>query len=71
MISLKKTLALACIASMLDMGAAMAQTDPAPAAGGAMGSGDAMSSDTMMKKPMMKKHMSKKSMKKKDMMKSM
>ncbi len=69
--SLRKTLILACAASVLGLGsAAMAQTDPmatpaAPAAGAAP-----MSSDAPAPKPMMKKHMAKKHMKKK-MMKKM
>ncbi len=75
MTPMKKILALACMASMLGMGVAVAQTDPAVPEGGdaaaapatAAPAGDAMSS----KKMMTKKHMSKKMSKKKGMSKSM
>ena len=61
--SLKKTLALACAASVLSFGVAVAQTAPAvPDAGAVPAAGDAAApaADTTMKKPM--KKMSSKSM---------
>lgn len=75
MTPMRKTLALACVASMLGMGVAVAQTDPVtPGAGDAVAAPataapaeDAMST----KKMSSKKHMSKKMMKKKGMSKSM
>ena len=69
MTPMKTALVLACVASMLGMGVAMAQTDPAAPASDAMSAPSG--GDATMKKPMMKKHMSKKSMKKKGMMKKM
>ena len=75
MTSIKKSLVLACAASILSMGVAFAQTDPnaAPAAGGmaAPAAGDTAGGDSMMKKPMMKKPMMKKHMSKKHMKKPM
>lgn len=68
MTSFRKTIVLACAASVMSFGVAMAQTDPAapPAAGAAPMSSD---QDSMpMKKPMMKKHMMKKKMMKKKAM---
>ena len=76
MTSIKKTIVLACAASMLSFGVAMAQTDPSatPAPGAAPMSSDqgaAAPADDAgskpMKKKMMKKRMSKKMMKKKMM----
>ncbi len=70
MTSIKKSVILACAASVLSFGVALAQTDPnaapaAPAAGDQ--AAPAAGGDTMAK-PMMKKHMSKKKMSKKHMM---
>ena len=70
--SLKKPLALACAASVLSFGVAVAQTPPStPDAGAAPAAGDtaAPAADTTMKKPMKKKMMSKKMSKKKMMKK--
>ena len=55
--SFKKTIALACAASVLGFGVAVAQTAPAaPDAGAAAPAADAAApADTMMKKPMKKK----------------
>lgn len=73
--SLKKTIALACAASVLSFGVAVAQTAPAAPDAGAAAAPDAgaaaapaagdaaMSGDSTMKKPM-KKHSSKMSHKK-------
>lgn len=71
MTSMKKTLALVCAASILSMGVAFAQDQPAapapggttaaPAAGDATAGADAMATP---KKHMSKKHMSKKHKKK-------
>jgi hypothetical protein len=67
MTSFKKTLVLACAASVLSFGVAMAQTDPnaAPAAGAttaapADAAAPAADAAAMPKKHMMKKHMAKK-----------
>ena len=68
MTSFRKSLILASAVSVLGMGVAFAQTDPAPAGGDTMApaapaGGDKMSG-SMGKKHMSKKHMSKKHMKK-------
>ena len=67
MTSIRKSLVLASAISVLGIGMAFAQTDPAPAGGDAAApapaGGDKMSG-SMGKKHMMKKHMSKKHMKK-------
>ena len=73
MTSFKKTIVLACAASLMGLGVAVAQTDPnmaAPAGDATPMATDpgAASTTAMPKKPMMKKHMAKKHMKK---MKSM
>ncbi|WP_165359416.1 hypothetical protein [Lichenibacterium minor] len=72
--SLKKTLALACAASVLSFGVAVAQTPPAApdagaAAAPAAGDTAAPAADTTMKKPMKKKMASKKMSHKKMMKK--
>jgi hypothetical protein len=72
MTSLKKTVVLACAASVLSFGVAMAQTDPNAAAPDAGAAAAPMSSDQgggAMPKKSMKKHMSKKHMSKKHMKK--
>ena len=62
--SLKKSIVLACAASVLSFGVAMAQTDPAAPATPATPDATPAAGDTMAKpmasKPMMKKHMMKK-----------
>ena len=69
MTSIKKTLALACAASVLSLGVAFAQDAPATPDPAAAPAATAASADTMMKKPMKKpmKKMSKKKMMKKKM----
>ncbi|MCW6509505.1 hypothetical protein [Lichenifustis flavocetrariae] len=74
MVSIRKSLILACAVSVLGLGSAFAQTDPnaapaAPAAGAAAApAADAGADATAAPKKMMKKkHMSKKMMKKKTM----
>ena len=72
--SLKKALALACAASVLSFGVAVAQTPPAApdagaAAAPAAGDTAAPAADTTMKKPMKKKMASKKMSHKKMMKK--
>jgi len=71
--SVRKTIALACAASVLSFGVAVAQTAPAPdpaVTSPAPAAEAPMASDTMAKKPM-KKKMSMKKMSKKKMKKKM